>query len=81
MSDRALRSLDSERIAAIAAHLRILPLAIPTIERAGGSVRCMLAGIHLAPRPEVAGEGARSSLVSRPRANSPQSTADDREKA
>lgn len=30
----------------------ILPLPIPTIELAGGSVRCMLAGIHLAPRPQ-----------------------------
>ena len=27
-------------------------LAVPTIETAGGSVRCMLAGIHLARRPE-----------------------------
>jgi len=30
---------------------RRLALSAPTIERAGGSVRCMLAGIHLAPRP------------------------------
>jgi hypothetical protein len=29
---------------------RLLPLAVPTIEMAGGSVRCMLAGIHLARR-------------------------------
>jgi hypothetical protein len=28
----------------------ILPLEVPTIELAGGSVRCMLAGIHLAAR-------------------------------
>jgi hypothetical protein len=28
----------------------LLPLAVPTIELAGGSVRCMLAGIHLARR-------------------------------
>jgi hypothetical protein len=27
-----------------------LPLEVPTIELAGGSVRCMLAGIHLAHR-------------------------------
>ncbi|WP_221622902.1 arginine deiminase-related protein, partial [Burkholderia sp. Bp9017] len=26
------------------------PLDVPTIELAGGSVRCMLAGIHLARR-------------------------------
>ena len=30
--------------------LRLLPLAVPTIEQAGGSVRCMLAGVHLPPR-------------------------------
>ncbi len=29
---------------------RILPLSVPTIEMAGGSVRCMLAGIHLTRR-------------------------------
>ena len=28
----------------------LLPLRVPTIELAGGSVRCMLAGIHLAAR-------------------------------
>jgi len=28
----------------------LLPLAVPTMELAGGSVRCMLAGIHLARR-------------------------------
>jgi hypothetical protein len=28
----------------------IVPLAVPTIELAGGSARCMLAGIHLTPR-------------------------------
>ena len=30
---------------------RIVALSVPTIELAGGSVRCMLAGIHLARRP------------------------------
>lgn len=29
---------------------RIVPLEVPTIELAGGSVRCMLAGIHLTRR-------------------------------
>jgi hypothetical protein len=28
----------------------ILPIEVPTIELAGGSVRCMLAGIHPAAR-------------------------------
>ena len=29
----------------------LVPLDVNTIEQAGGSVRCMLAGIHLSPRP------------------------------
>jgi hypothetical protein len=33
----------------------ILSVAIPTIELAGGSVRCMIAGIHLSPREMVNG--------------------------
>lgn len=28
-----------------------LPMEVPTIELAGGSVRCMIAGVHLRPRP------------------------------
>jgi hypothetical protein len=28
----------------------LLPIDIPTIERAGGSVRCTIAGVHLSPR-------------------------------
>lgn len=35
---------------AIEKTAQLLPLAVPTIELAGGSVRCMLAGIHLSPR-------------------------------
>ncbi|MCT8160499.1 citrulline utilization hydrolase CtlX [Pseudoruegeria sp. SHC-113] len=50
MSATALAALDPQQRAAIEAHTAILPLAIPTIETAGGSVRCMLAGIHLSPR-------------------------------
>lgn len=34
-----------------AAYLPLVPLNEPTIECAGGSVRCMIAGIHLTPRP------------------------------
>jgi hypothetical protein len=29
---------------------QLVPLSVPTIELAGGSVRCMLAGIHLSRR-------------------------------
>ena len=51
VSSRALRALSPEQVVAIGRHARIVPLDVPTIELAGGSVRCMLAGIHLAPRP------------------------------
>lgn len=54
LSARALRSLEPDQIQAIEAHLPILPLEVPTIELAGGSVRCMLAGVHLAPRGPAA---------------------------
>ena len=47
LSSRALAALTPEQIAVIERSARPLPLDIPTIETAGGSVRCMLAGIHL----------------------------------
>jgi hypothetical protein len=50
ISARALASLRADQIACIERSARIVPLAVPTIELAGGSVRCMLAGIHLARR-------------------------------
>jgi len=51
MSRRAEASLRSDQRQVIEQSARILPLDIPTIELAGGSVRCMLAGIHLDQRP------------------------------
>lgn len=42
------RRLPGQR-AELARHVRLLPLAVPTLELAGGSVRCMLAGVHLPP--------------------------------
>ena len=50
LSARALASLSAEQKAVIERSATLLPLAVPTIELAGGSVRCMLAGIHLARR-------------------------------
>jgi len=50
LSARALSSLTSEQKSKIEASASILSLNIPTIELAGGSVRCTLAGIHLLPR-------------------------------
>ena len=54
MSARAMAALEPEQRWRIEAHLKILPLNIPTLEMAGGSVRCTIAGIHLSPRPEGA---------------------------
>jgi hypothetical protein len=50
LSARACASLTPEQRATIERSARLLPLAVPTIELAGGSVRCMLAGVHLARR-------------------------------
>ena len=60
MSSRALSALDAGQRARIEAHVPLLALNIPTIEMAGGSVRCTLAGIHLSPRPvvQIQGEAA-----------------------
>ncbi|NDW53086.1 citrulline utilization hydrolase CtlX [Aliiroseovarius sp. PrR006] len=58
MSRRAFEALEPEQKWRIEAHLKILPLEIPTLEMAGGSVRCTIAGIHLSPRPTAKPEGA-----------------------
>ena len=50
ISARAVRSLTVVQRREIESVTPLLPLEIPTIELAGGSARCMLAGIHLAPR-------------------------------
>lgn len=50
LSTTALAALDAEQRAMIEESATIVALDIPTIERAGGSVRCTLAGVHLTPR-------------------------------
>ena len=50
MSTSAADSLRPDQKAVIERYCRILAVAIPTIEGAGGSVRCMIAGNHLRPR-------------------------------
>jgi hypothetical protein len=47
LSTTALASLHADQRQRLEKHTRLLPLEVPTIELAGGSVRCMLAGIHL----------------------------------
>ncbi|KQY51636.1 MULTISPECIES: citrulline utilization hydrolase CtlX [unclassified Nocardioides] len=51
MSARARRSLTPEQVEAIEESCEIVDVEIPTIELAGGSVRCMIAGVHLDRRP------------------------------
>ncbi|WP_143079805.1 arginine deiminase-related protein [Bosea lupini] len=46
----AFSALTSEQLRIIGESARPLPLALPTIERAGGSTRCTIAGVHLNPR-------------------------------
>lgn len=50
LSRTAYEALKPEQVARIEAHARIAALDIGTIELAGGSVRCTMAGVHLAPR-------------------------------
>ena len=54
MSSRARSSLRPEQVAVIEESCTIVAIDIPTIELAGGSVRCMIAGVHLDPRREGA---------------------------
>ncbi|PPK94557.1 hypothetical protein CLV92_10760 [Kineococcus xinjiangensis] len=47
LSATARRALRPRTLAHLEQHVQLLPLDIPVLELAGGSVRCMLAGIHL----------------------------------
>jgi hypothetical protein len=46
MSARGWRSLDRRQQRRLEAAHAVLPVEVPTIEHAGGSARCMMAGIH-----------------------------------
>jgi hypothetical protein len=50
LSQKAYDVLTEEQIMTIEKSAMLLPISIPTIELAGGSVRCMLAGVHLKRR-------------------------------
>jgi len=52
LSTTALDALSDDQKARIEQTATLVPLDIPTIEMAGGSVRCTIAGIHLSPRPQ-----------------------------
>jgi hypothetical protein len=50
MSTTAYNSLTESQILMIENYVKIVPINVSTIELAGGSIRCMLAGIHLSTR-------------------------------
>ncbi|PMC75723.1 MULTISPECIES: citrulline utilization hydrolase CtlX [unclassified Brachybacterium] len=52
MSTTAHASLQPDQLAMLEAHVRVLAQPVPTIEAAGGSVRCMIAGLHLQRRAQ-----------------------------
>lgn len=51
LSSTALRWLTDAHKKQIERHAALLPLDVPTIEKSGGSVRCMMAGIDLSEGP------------------------------
>jgi hypothetical protein len=51
LSSRAFGTLTSAQRDVISRSAELLPVDVSTIELAGGSVRCMIAGIHLDRRP------------------------------
>lgn len=53
LSTRALGTLTAAQREVVERSARLLPVDVSTIELAGGSVRCMIAGIHLDRRPPV----------------------------
>ncbi len=55
MSTRARESLRPDQIEVIERSAKIVAVPVPTIELSGGSVRCMIAGIHLTARRPVEG--------------------------
>lgn len=50
LSTTAYAALTAEQIQTLSQAARLLPVDVSTIEAGGGSMRCMLAGIHLTPR-------------------------------
>jgi hypothetical protein len=61
LSRRALNALTAAQLAIIEKSALVVALDVTTIELAGGSVRCMIAGIHLEPRSSVVPLGAGES--------------------
>ena len=58
LSRTAHDALTRDQRAIVERSAKVLVLDVPTIELAGGSVRCMIAGVHLQARPGRLGPGA-----------------------
>lgn len=50
LSTTAYSALTAEQCKVIEGSAKLVPIDVSTIELAGGSIRCMIAGIHLSPR-------------------------------
>ncbi|TDF38671.1 amidinotransferase [Alteromonadaceae bacterium M269] len=50
LSSTAFNALTSQQIRVLEQSVKLLPLDVSAIELAGGSIRCMLAGVHLSRR-------------------------------
>jgi len=50
LSERAHSHLTPSQVATLETFVRLVPIALPTIELAGGSARCMMATVHLPSR-------------------------------
>lgn len=53
LSETALASLTTEQRTIIEKSAALTPIRVPTIEHAGGSARCMIAGVHLTQRTKA----------------------------
>lgn len=49
LSETAYQALTEGQVQQIEQYARLCPLSVPTIEKSGGSVRCMMAAVHLPP--------------------------------
>ena len=65
LSARAMRALEQGQLRVISASATPVPVDVGAIELAGGSVRCMIAGIHLAHRDGHPADVARSPGIGR----------------
>jgi len=50
LSQTAYNALTEEQISVLSGSVELLPIDVSAIEMAGGSIRCMLAGVHLSER-------------------------------